>query len=285
MTTMQNHLLCVPRSLLFVSGEKPERFPKAFATDADLVCIDLEDAVHPQRKTEARVAVLQFLREVETGADARVALRINALRTPDGLQDLAAFVDSGVRIDWLLLPKAEDAADVQCVAAWAGSQIGHIAALIETPLGIERAAQIAQAGAPLGALMLGGADLATELGAQFNWEALWSARARLVNAARSAGLQAWDVPHVDLDQPDELASETRRALALGFDCKTAIHPKQLAAIHAAHVPTEAEQAWARLLVEAVPEGQSSGAFLYQGRMVDAPLLRKARRIVELAQRT
>ena len=271
--------------MLFVSGEKPERYPKAMAAGADLVCIDLEDAVHPDGKAEARSTVLQWLltwqsSRTEQGLP-RVALRVNGLRTLDGLRDLAALVECGLRIDWLLLPKVENAADVQCVDAWLGPQIGHIAALIETPLGIECAADIARAGGKLGALMLGGADLATELGAQFNWEALFSARGRLVNAAHAAGLQAWDVPHVNLDAPDELASETRRALALGFICKSAIHPKQLALIHAAHVPTPEEQAWARLLVEAVPDGQSSGAFLYQGRMVDAPLLRKARRIVEL----
>ncbi len=273
-----------PRSLLFVSGEKPERFPKAMAAGADLVCIDLEDAVHPARKREARQAVLDWLRgHTAEAAGPRIALRVNGLRTPDGLRDLAAIVESGLRVDWLLVPKVEEAADLVTIGAWVAPQVGHLAALIETPLGVERAASIACAGAPLGALMLGGADLATELGARFNWEALYSARSRLVNAARSAGLQAWDVPHVDLDLPDELASETRRALALGFDCKTAIHPKQLDIIHAAHVPLPAELEWARLLVEAVPGGEISGAFLYQGRMVDAPLLRKARRIVELAQ--
>jgi citrate lyase beta subunit len=273
-----------PRSLLFVSGEKPERFPKAMAAGADLVCIDLEDAVHPARKGEAREAVLGWLRGRPSASvpGPCVALRVNGLRTPDGLRDLAAFVETGVRLDWLLVPKVEDAADLATIGAWVAPQVGHIAALIETPLGIERAAAIARAGAPLGALMLGGADLATELGARFNWEALYSARSRLVNAARSAGLQAWDVPHVYLDLPDELASETRRALALGFDCKSAIHPKQLEIIHAAHVPLPAELEWARLLVKAVPDGEISGAFLYQGRMVDAPLLRKARRIVELA---
>jgi citrate lyase beta subunit len=283
---MQLDSTYTPRSMLFVSGEKAERFPKAMAAGADLVCIDLEDAVHPARKAEARVAVLDWLQTRQRGSrfgtGPCVALRINDLRTLEGLRDLNAFVDSRLRIDWLLLPKVEDAADVQCVQSWVAPQIGNIAALIETPLGIERAASIARAGGLLGALMLGGADLATELGAQFNWEALLWARARLVNAARAARLQAWDVPHVDLENPEELAVETRRALALGFDCKTAIHPKQLAVIHKAHVPTPAEQAWARSLVEAVPDGQSSGAFLYQGRMVDAPLLRKARRIVELA---
>lgn len=274
--------------MLFVSGEKPERFPKAIAAGADLVCIDLEDAVHPDNKEIARAQVLQWLVNYLAGdkqaGGPGVALRINGLRTRDGLLDLAALLASQVQLDWLLLPKAESADDAQCVEAWVGSQIGALSVLIETPLGIERAASIAGAGGKLGAMMLGGADLATELGAQFQWEALFSARGRLVNAARSAGLQAWDVPHVQLDQPESLANETRRALALGFDCKSAIHPQQLDIIHAAHKPTPAELEWAQLLVEAVPDGLSSGAFLYRGNMVDAPLLRKARRIVVQAQR-
>ena len=75
--------------------------------------------------------------------------------------------------------------------------------------------------------MLGGADLAAELGAQFGWEGLLHARGRLVNAAKAAGLQAWDVPHIDLKRPEDLGEETRRILALGFGCKTAIHPQQI----------------------------------------------------------
>jgi citrate lyase beta subunit len=278
--------------MLFVSGEKAERFPKAMAAGADLVCIDLEDAVHPDLKREARVNVLAWLNAREADAEThtdvaavspRIALRINGLRTADGLRDVAALLDAGLRVDWLLMPKVEDAADVQCVAAWAGAQIGAIAALIETPTGIENMRAVAAAGGKMGALMLGGADLSAELGAQFGWDGLLSARGRLVNAARAAGVQAWDVPHVDIRNLDELALETRRVLALGFDCKSAIHPTQIAVIHAACAPTPAELAWAELLVEAVPEGQFSGAFLYQGRMVDAPLVRKARRIVEIAR--
>ena len=271
-----------PRSMLFVSGEKAERFPKAMAAGADLVCIDLEDAVHPDRKQEARANVLGWLTARPAGGP-RIALRLNGLRTADGLRDVVALVDAGVQLDWLLLPKVEDPADVLCVAGWAGVQSGAISALIETPLGIENARAIAGAGGKLGALMLGGADLSAELGAQFGWDGLLSARGRLVNAARAAGLQAWDVPHVDIKNLDELALETRRVLALGFDCKTAIHPSQIEVIHAAFAPTPAELAWAELLVEAVPDGQFSGAFLYQGRMVDAPLVRKARRIVEIAR--
>jgi len=274
-----------PRSMLFVSGEKVERYAKAMAAGADLVCIDLEDAVHPERKAQARVQVLGWLQSwVRTAHTPRVALRLNSLRTQEGLRDALALVEAGVQLDWLLLPKIEHAADVQMADAWFGGQVGGICALVETPLGIENALEIARAGGRMGALMLGGADLSAELGAQFAWEGLLPARGRLVNAARAAGVQAWDVPHVDVGNLEELASETRRVLALGYDCKTAIHPQQINAIHAAFAPTPAELEWAQLLVQAVPEGQFSGAFLYQGRMVDAPLVRKARRIVEIAHR-
>ena len=272
-----------PRSMLFVSGEKVERFSKAMATGADMVCIDLEDAVHPQRKLEARNNVLNWLRQQpQTEAGPRVAIRLNGLRTVEGLRDIVALIDSGVPLDWLLLPKVEDKSDIQCIANWAGPQIGAIAALIETPLGIEKAHSIASSGGKLGALILGGADLSAELGAQFGWDGLYSARGRLVNAARAAGVQAWDVPHVDIGNLSGLSEETRKVLALGFDCKTAIHPQQIQTIHAAFAPTPADLEWAKLLVQAVPDGEFSGAFLYEGRMVDAPLVRKARRIVELS---
>jgi citrate lyase beta subunit len=158
--------------------------------------------------------------------------------------------------------------------------------LIESPRGIENALRIAQSGGKLAALMLGGADLAAELGAQFGWDGLLHARGRLVNAAKAAGLQAWDVPHIDLKQPEDLGNETRKVLALGFGCKTAIHPQQISVIHAAFAPSPGELAWAKALLHAVPDsGPTDGAFIFEGRMVDAPVLRKARRIVELASLT
>ena len=274
-----------PRSMLFVSGEMAERFPKAMAAGADVVCIDLEDAVHPDRKAQARERVLCWLRDrprpAAGAAGSAVALRLNGLRTLEGLRDVLALVEMGVHVDYLMLPKVEDAADMQCLHAWAGAHYDAAVALIETPLGLENALSIARAGGKLAALMLGGADLSAELEAQFGWHGLLHARGRLVNAAKAAGLQAWDVPHVELSDPEGLARETRQVLALGFGCKTAIHPQQIAAIHAAFTPTPEDAEWAQVLLAAVPDGQGSGAFLFQGRMVDAPLLRKARRIAEL----
>ncbi|MEJ8845413.1 CoA ester lyase [Variovorax rhizosphaerae] len=272
-----------PRSMLFVSGEKPERFAKAMAAGADLVCIDLEDAVAPAKKAAARADALRWLAERPTDpAQPAVALRLNAVRTLEGLRDVLALADATVMPDWVLLPKVEAAADLQCVHAWLGAKCPSLVALLETPGSIDGAAAIAHAGAPLGALMLGGADLSAELGAQFGWDALLYARARILHAARAANLQAWDVPHIDLKNPEGLADETRRVLALGFDCKTAIHPQQIPVIHDAFMPPAERIDWARALADAVPANDAAGAFMFRGGMVDAPVIRNARRILARA---
>jgi citrate lyase subunit beta/citryl-CoA lyase len=277
-------LHATPRSMLFVSGEQAERFPKAMVAGADVVCIDLEDAVHLERKQVAREQVLGWLSNKQASERPAIALRINGLRTLEGLRDVLALDESGVHLDWLLVPKVEDAADLRALHSWIGPRYDWLTALIETPSGIENALPIAHAGGKLSALMLGGADLAAELGAQFGWDGLLHARGRLVSAAKAAGLQAWDVPHIDLRRPDDLSEETRRVLALGFSCKTAIHPQQIPIIHAAFAPSPDELAWAKALLQAIPDGPTDGAFIFEGRMVDAPVLRKARRIVELSDR-
>ena len=283
--TIQNPFRAAPRTMLFVSGEKAERFSKAMAAGADVVCIDLEDAVHPDRKQAARETVLGWLKaNPRSDSGAGIALRLNGLRTVEGLRDVLALLDSGVRLDWLLMPKIEDAADLHALHAWVGDRYDRLAALIETPRGIENALHIGQAGGKLAAVMLGGADLSAELGANFGWDGLLHARGRLVNAAKAAGLQAWDVPHIDLKRLDELGEETRKVLALGFNCKSAIHPQQIPVILAAFAPTPADAAWAEALLKAVPDGATQ-AIIFEGRMVDAPVLRKARRIVELSRLT
>lgn len=276
----------VPRSMLFVSGEKPERFDKAMAAGADVVCIDLEDAVAPAHKEAARADALCWIAQQRDGRAAQpaIALRLNAVRTLEGLHDVLALAATDARPDWLLLPKVEAAADLQCVQAWLGRSCPPLVALIETAGAIEDAGRIARAGGPLAALMLGGADLCAELGAQFGWDALLHARARLLHAARAAGLQAWDVPHIDLKDPAALAEETRRVLALGFDCKTAIHPQQLPVIHEAFTPPPDRIEWAEALLAALPADGQAGAFVFRGGMVDAPVLRNARRILSRAGR-
>lgn len=276
--------------MLFVSGEKQERFSKALASDADLVCIDLEDAVHPERKARARDQVFAFVAQrPQMQGGARLAVRLNSLRTREGLADVMALTESKAILDFIVLPKIEHPHELTLSHGWASACFRHLVALIETPLGIENAAAIAAAagqGAPkLAALMLGGADLSVELGATFDWNGLLSARGRLVNAARSARLQAWDVPHLNLGDLSGLAAETRDVLRMGFTCKSAIHPSQIPVIHRAFQPPAAEVQWARALIEEYAARQAisaDGAFLFQGKMVDPPVLANARRIAQLA---
>ena len=273
------------RSMLFVSGERPERFAKALAAGADMVCIDLEDAVASDGKAEARAAALQFAAQQPRG-DVALAIRINGIRTHEGLKDVLALVESQVKLDAVLLPKIESAQEIELFYAWACNCTDRIVALIESPLGIEQAACIASARIrvpTLAALMLGGADLSAELRAAFSWEPLLWSRSRLVQAARTAGLQAWDVPHIDLRDLHALAQETRRSAALGFDCKTAIHPSQIPVIHNALMPEAEQVRWARaLLTDFEQRGHGASAFMFEGRMVDAPVLAKARQIVQRA---
>ncbi len=287
-----------PRSMLFVSAEKPERFAKAIASGADMVCIDLEDAVHPDNKTASRQAVLGFLAQRGSVSEDGVLLgvRINAIETVQGLRDLHALVDARVTLDIVVLPKVGSPTEISLARSWLQGCCRYLVALIESPSGIEEAGRIAGAarsagaGPELAALMLGGADLAAELGADFSWDSLLSARGRLVNAAKAAGIQAWDVPFLALDAPAALERETRAVRALGFDCKSAIHPAQLPAIHAAFQPSEAELEWAHGVVRAgeanghgADGSDVAGAFLYQGKMVDQPVLNHARRLIAQAR--
>lgn len=279
---MSGHMK-IPRSLLFVSGEQPARFDKALAAGADLACVDLEDAVAPAGKADARDAALHWIAGLPpAGTRPAVALRINGVHTVDGLNDVLAVCRAQAAPEWLLVPKVESPAVVELLSGWlrsAGGVTPRLVALVETPLGIERATEIARA--PLAALMLGGADLSVELGARFDWEGLRYARGRLLNAARAAGVQAWDVPFVAIDDEAGLVDETRRVVALGYDCKAAIHPRQIGPIHAAFMPEPDELEWAESLLAAAPPG-ITGAFLHRSRMVDGPVLRKAQAIVARA---
>lgn len=279
MLTVPSDAADSPRSVLFVSGEKRERFDKALGAGADLVCLDLEDAVRPELKQTAREQVFAYARAHEGKA---LGVRLNSLRSVEGLRDVVALAASGAVLDCLLLPKVESVEDAALLHAWIGGSFRRVVVLIETPLGIENALAVAagvRRDAPkLSALMLGGADLSAELGCEFGWDGLLHARTRLVNAARAFGLEPWDVPHLDLNDLDGLRDETRRVLALGFSCKSAIHPDQVAPIHDAFVPAATELQWARDLL-ASPEANGRGAFLFRGRMVDAPVLAKARRLV------
>jgi len=265
------------RTLLFVPGHRAERFDKAMLSGADAICIDLEDAVPPERKAEARRAALDHLDR--SSGNVRVCLRINGLRTAEGLRDLLALAGSANAPAAVLLPKTEDAGELRLASAVCGRGRQRWLPLIESAAGLHRLAVIAQSAPDLAALMFGGADYSSDIGCAFTWEALLHARQQIVCAAALARVPAIDVPYLDIADAEGLLTETTRAAALGFSAKAAIHPAQVATIQAAFVPNEEEAARARRIVEAAQTTQG-GAIVVDGRMVDAPVLAAAHRVLE-----
>ncbi len=272
------------RSLLFVPAVRPDRFPKALATGADAVCIDLEDGVAFGAKDEARDHAIALLTNREP-TTAEVSLRINEVRTELGRTDLAALADSAARPDALMLPKVAGADDVrQAVAALPGwAETLPLIAQIETAQGLAAAEEIATASPNISAVFFGAIDLSADLGCVVEWDALLYARSRVVLAAGLAGVSALDSPFMDVSALDGLASESRRVRRLGFVGKAAIHPTQVSVIQQAFSPTPEEVTWARRVVEAY-EQQAGGVLLVDGQLVERPVIRAAHRTL-LAART
>ncbi|HEV7266211.1 MAG TPA: aldolase/citrate lyase family protein [Falsiroseomonas sp.] len=270
--------IALARSILFVPGHRPDRFAKALATGADAVVIDLEDAVPPGEKAAARQAVL-----ARPAAPAGVALgvRMNPLPSPEGIADLAALIAAAAP-DFLLLPKVEAAEELRIVrrAFAAAPRPPQLVALIESAEGLAHAGAIAAEPGCV-ALAFGGVDLAADLGCAVAWEPLLAHRAALVAAAARAGRGVVDVPFLALEDEAGLAEETRRVQALGFTAKLAIHPRQVATIQSVLTPTAEEVARARRVVAAM-EDAAGGVCVVDGKMVDLPVLRAARRVLARA---
>lgn len=264
------------RSLLFVPGHRGDRFAKAAASGADVVCVDLEDAVAPADRAAARAQVLQFL--AAQPAQHRFGLRINAVDTPDGERDLAALAQAQVAPAFVLVAKTESAAQLCRVAATAPAS--PLIALVETALGLLAADEIARAHPQLQALMLGGADLCADLGCSFAWEPLLYARSRLVAAAAQAKLATIDVPWLGVADAAGAEAEARRVAALGYSAKALIHPAQVAPVHAGLMPAAEAVESARRIVQAA--AGSAAAVLVDGRMVDRPVVLAAERLLRRA---
>lgn len=264
------------RSLLFVPGHRSDRFAKAAASGADAVCVDLEDAVAPADRPAAREALLRLL--AQQPAAHRFGVRISAIDTSDGQRDLQALAEAAVAPAFVMLAKTESAAQLRALAA--GLPVLPLIALVETATGLHAADDLARAHPQLQALMLGGADLAADLGCALAWEPLLYARSRLVAAAALAKLAIIDVPWLDVADPAGAEAETRRVAALGYTAKALIHPTQVAPVHAGLAPEPQALAHARRIVQAA-QGTAT-AVLVDGRMVDRPVVLAAQRLLQRA---
>ena len=258
-------------ALLFCPADRPDRYEKALAA-ADAVILDLEDAVAPDRKTDARAALAASALPPE-----RTVVRVNPVAAGMLEADLAAVDAAGYRI--LMLAKAESATDLTALARY------DVIALCETPAGVLAAPQLAAAPNVIG-LMWGAEDLVAALGGRSSRRAdggyrdvARAARSAVLLAAGAAGKAAFDAVHLDLRDDAGLAAEAEDAAASGFAGTVCIHPRQVPIVRAAFRPTDDEVAWARRIVEAAAAG---GVVAVDGRMVDEPLLRQARQVLAAA---
>jgi citrate lyase subunit beta/citryl-CoA lyase len=285
------------RSMLFVPGDRPERFAKAAASGTDAVILDLEDAVTPERRPFARAEIAQWL--VSGERKVPVWVRISPVATRDALPDLAAVIEA--RPDGIVLPKARDGDDVHRVDHWlealearfghAPGSIGLLPLITESAGALLRAGSFACLPARVKGLTWGAEDLAADIGALGNkaadgeYEFTYAmARSFCLLAAAAAGVPAFDT--VDLEIRD-IAAVERRACASrrqGFVGKLAIHPAQVGPIHAAFHPTAEEIARAERVIAAFAAAPGVGAVAFEGGMLDKPHLRQAERILASRRR-
>lgn len=269
---------------LYVPGDRPAVVARALASGADVVLVDLEDAVAPDRKAYARDATAELLTDPSPGPSP-VHVRINALDGPLAERDVRA-VAGLPGLAGLRLPKAGGPAEVRDVAGWA-AEAGRagiaLYPILESALGVERAYEIATATPSVRGLALGEADLRADLGVYDEAGLAWP-RSRAVVAARAAGLAppAQSV-YADVRDLEGLAASCARGRALGFLGRAAIHPRQLPVIEEAYLPTAAEVRAARDIVLAAPTDEGALA-LPDGRFVDAAVVAGARRTLDLAER-
>jgi (S)-citramalyl-CoA lyase len=262
------------QSMLFVPGDKPDRFAKALASGADCVCIDLEDAVPAADKASARDAAMAAAAD-----DARLSIRINAISTRAGLADLLALAEAGSRPALLFMPMVEFPAEIAIARSVLADPTVEFVPLIETVAGLNNAGAIA-AEAGVAALMLGGADFSAQLSVTLSWEPLLVARSQLVMAAAGAGKRAIDVPYIHLDDEAGLIEETQKAKVLGFAAKAAIHPAQITPIHSVFRPTADEIAEAQE-AEVAFAAANGAAVRFRGKMLEAPVMARYRQILSL----
>ncbi len=295
----------VQRSELAVPGSQPALFRKGAESDADYVFLDLEDAVAPGDKEQARRNVIAGLLDTDwRGHGKTVCVRINGIDTHYMYRDVVDVVEqAGHRIDTVLIPKAGVPADVYLVDALltqieAARKIPHrigIEVLIETALGMANVEAIAQSSRRLEAMHFGVADYSASVRARttsigglnpdYPGDQWHAALSRMVVACRAYGLRAIDGPFGDFKDPDGYRAAARRAAALGCEGKWAIHPSQIALANEVFTPPETEVSRARRILDALEEAarEGRGAAQLDGKMIDAASARQAQVIVQIAE--
>ena len=282
----------VMRSKLFVPADRPALFPKALASAADAICFDLEDSVLPDHKTKAREFLQEFLAS-EFQTRKVILIRVNHVRSAGFADDLLAAVSS--RVAMLAIPKVEDPSEIKdaatALAAFEEERslkvpIG-ILATIESARGLRLAASIASADERVVGLQLGLADLFEPLGIpQSDSAATHQVRLQLRFAAGEAGIPCFDSAYANFKDEEGFKRDAQAARGLGFSGKSCIHPGQIEVANRIFSPSPEEVAAAMRRVDGARAAATNGvgSFALDGRMVDAPFVRRAESIVALAEK-
>jgi citrate lyase subunit beta/citryl-CoA lyase len=279
------------RSMLFVPGDSPRKFEKAAASKASALILDLEDSVVPDKKDEARGLTRTMLNSRRDGP--KLYVRVNALDTAMTLQDLAAIMPAAP--DGIVLPKCRSGDDVRHLALWldafeaaAGTKPGTTQIVVvatETAASVFGLGTYKDCSPRLAGLMWGAEDLAASLGATENGNAgkfhspYLLARDMCLIGAAAAEVAAIDTVYTDIENLAGLEQETRAARRDGFSAKALIHPKHVDIVNAAFEPNAAERAWAEKVVAAFADNPNLGTLRLEGKMIDKPHLRAAKKIL------
>jgi len=281
------------RALLYMPGDDMRKILKATTLGADCVCMDMEDGVALNRKIEARQTIAEALRTLDFAGSERLA-RINPVGSGMEADDLQAVIHA--RPDGIVIPKIEFAEEIRWISkqigeaedlhSWPEGEIGLLV-VVETARGIVNLAQIAGADPRLEALIFGAEDFAGDIGAtrtRQGWEVFY-ARSAVVTYAAAYGLQAIDMVYLDFHDSQGLYQEALQGAQMAFAGKQVIHPNQVGPVQRAFTPSDEAIALALRLMDAFHKHQQDGvgAFALDGKMVDAPIIKAAERVLSLAR--
>ncbi len=283
--SMNSNKINVRRSFIFTPGLKPEMFPKAITSGADMVCIELEDGIAIKDKNEARKNTIEALKNLEVKSGVELVVRVNCQRTKFGLLDLEAFISSKLPVKALMLPKVKTPDEITFIddLLTDSGLDTDLHVIMETNEALESIYEIAHASKRIVALYFGGVDMAAELRVPNEYKNLIYARSKLVHAGASVGVDVIDVPYLDLDDMDGMKKESELVRDLGFTGKGSIHPKQINILNEIFTPSKEEIMKAKKIVDQFNES-NTGLVVIDGKLIEKPVLREMQRKILIAEK-
>ena len=275
----------VRRSFIFTPGLNPEMFPKALASGADMVCIELEDGIAIKDKDEARKNTINALKNLKINNDVELVVRVNCQRTKPGILDLEAFISSKLNVKALMLPKVKTPDEITFIDDLLTdcNMDTDLHVIMETNEALENIYDIAHASKRIVALYFGGVDMAAELRVPNSYENLIYARSKLVHAGASVGIDVIDVPYLDLEDMGGMKKEAELVRNLGFTGKGSIHPKQINILNEVFTPSKEEIIKAKRIIDQF-NASDTGLVVIDGKLIEKPVLREMKRRILVADK-